>query len=84
MPSVFELRVDMLAHGYQPLPCNQKKYPTISGWQNCLVSSPEEMSEWQGPCTGMLTANTPTFDIDILDPEVADAVEHLRSRVARK
>ena len=85
-------RLAMRANGYSPLPLNGKA-PKINSWQTRSDSTEHEIRAWprSRPAetnTGMLTRNTPVFDIDVLSSaEVADAVadliaEELRDRGA--
>ena len=72
--SPLELRLQLKARGFAPIPCVGKK-PTLGEWQTKLDASPEEMARWSGANTGSLTGPTPCVDIDITNPEAADAVE---------
>jgi RecA-family ATPase len=71
-------RKGLLLAGYLPLPTEGKK-PPIAGWQN-LVPDEGEIDSWfhQYPAafnTGVLTRTTPAVDIDVYDPDVAQAIE---------
>ncbi len=90
--SVTAQRLAMRAHGYSPLPLNGKA-PKLASWQNRSDASEHEINAWgrvrpAETNTGLLTRNTPAFDIDILSSaEVADAAadliaEELRDRGA--
>src|SRR3954454_12851301 len=64
--------------GYLPLPTEGKK-PPIAGWQN-IVADEGDIDGWfhQYPMalnTGILTRTTPAVDIDVYDPDVAQAIE---------
>jgi hypothetical protein len=75
-----ELRLLLLRTGYSPIPV-QGKSPVLPGWQNKLITNPEEIELWgriysYASNTGALTGPMPTFDIDIFNyPEAADAIE---------
>src|SRR6476660_4295737 len=71
-------RLQLLANGYVPVPCNGK-VPVLSNWQN---GKPEEseIKDWSRFCknatnTGVTTAYTPTVDIDVLDTAIADEIQ---------
>ncbi|TFW56129.1 hypothetical protein CT676_37035 [Bradyrhizobium sp. MOS001] len=71
-------RKRLLQAGYLPLPTEGKK-PPIAGWQN-IVADEGEIDGWfhQYPTalnTGILTRTTPAVDIDVYDPDVAQAIE---------
>jgi hypothetical protein len=72
----------MLRHaGFAAIPANGKA-PVMNGWQHKLEITVGEIKHWerefpQATNTGMLTRDTPTLDIDILDKAAAVAVEQL-------
>jgi RecA-family ATPase len=71
-------RKRLLQAGYLPIPTDGKK-PPIAEWQN-LVADEGAIDGWfhQYPGafnTGILTRTTPAVDIDVYDPEVAQAIE---------
>jgi len=70
-----EVRLAMIANGYNPTPLDGKR-PLLNGWQN-LVATKMLAQQWgnSGPNTGMLTKDTPVVDIDILDEQAAQIVE---------
>jgi hypothetical protein len=75
-----EVRSQLLRNGYTPVPCIGKK-PLIDAWQK-LDPTIHEIERWSrthpaAQNTGIITRTTPTFDIDILDPEAAAAIEEL-------
>jgi RecA-family ATPase len=72
-----ELRLALVAHGQQPIPCRIDKRPTIDEWQHCAATTREDMANWSGPNTGMHTAYSPTFDSDVLDPAMASRIEEV-------
>jgi hypothetical protein len=74
-------RLSLLAHGYAPLPLIGK-VPIFEDWPKRLDVTAFEIEQWTRAApaaenTGILTKFTPVFDIDILDPEAAAAVEAL-------
>jgi hypothetical protein len=76
-----DVRRRLLGAGFIPTPCVGKK-PVIKGWQTLLDPTGAEVERWNviAPAaanTGILARNTPTLDIDILDPDAAAAVEQL-------
>src|SRR5262249_5954224 len=75
------LRLKLLANGYAPLPIEGKR-PPLKNWQKNTATSAAEIEVWDkaypyATSTGILTQLTPTLDIDITNPEAADAVEAL-------
>ena len=70
--SATDIRLAMQANGYAPVACTGKR-PTVPGWQHKTDASPAEMALWAGANTGCSRQYTPTIDIDITDPEAADA-----------
>lgn len=81
-PTAIEgFRLKLRAAGFPPVPVNGKK-ALIDGWQRLGDATEHEIKRWTRarPAetnTGILTRLTPAFDIDILDPEAAEAVEKL-------
>ena len=75
--SPLDSRLSMLANGYEPIPVSGKR-PLIDQWQSREINE-EVVRGWSdmGPNTGMRTARTPVFDIDILDDEAAQVVQDL-------
>src|SRR6516225_1403924 len=76
-----ELRLAMLANGYQPLPAQGKRV-LLEGWSTKATVASSEVSAWgtehpQWNNTGTLTGRTPTIDGDIRDPAAAEAFEEL-------
>jgi hypothetical protein len=76
-----ELRHALQHAGYSPIPV-QGKIPALKAWQDKVDSNSEEIALWeklipQAVSTGFLTRATPTIDIDILNPEAAEAIEVL-------
>jgi hypothetical protein len=67
--------------GYSPIPV-QGKVPAQKAWEQKFDCNPNEIASWErffphAENTGILTRNTPTIDIDILNPEAAEAIEVL-------
>jgi hypothetical protein len=74
-------RLALCASDFDPVPV-KGKWPHIEGWQKLGGVNPDTIKLWTGmyfdhESTGILTARTPALDIDILDPEAAQAVEDL-------
>jgi RecA-family ATPase len=75
-----ELRLTLLAKGYTPLPL-RGKIPEGAGWQN-RTTNENEIKLWSSlyqyaTNTGVLCRQTPFLDLDILNPQAADAAEAL-------
>jgi AAA domain/Bifunctional DNA primase/polymerase, N-terminal len=69
-------RSAMLANGYVPIPLDGKK-PILNGWQNMTVNQ-QTIDGWHSKGnTGMRTAFTPVFDIDILHEHAAQLIEEV-------
>jgi hypothetical protein len=78
---VIALRRRLRAQGFKPIPV-LGKVPSLKGWQSKLETNDAEIALWvklfpHSHNTGILTINTPTIDIDILNPFAATAVEEL-------
>jgi hypothetical protein len=79
-----EVRLRLLRAGFRPLPLEGKN-PNVNGkdWQKKrLESNPDEIRLWEqlypyAENTGVLCCYTPFLDIDILNPEAAEAAESL-------
>jgi hypothetical protein len=74
-------RLRLLANGYAPLPIEGKR-PPLKDWQKKTAVTAAEIELWEkiypyATNTGILTQLTPTIDIDITNPEAAEAVEAL-------
>jgi hypothetical protein len=73
-------RVRYLTLGYEPIPVlSGRKRPMLDGWQDIKLDI-NTVSAWADArpaelSTGIRTRSTPGFDIDILDPDVADQVQ---------
>jgi RecA-family ATPase len=75
------VRLKLRENGYAPIPVNGKR-PPFEEWQKKTTANPVEIELWEkaysyASSTGILTAHTPTLDIDIMNPEAAAAVEEL-------
>src|SRR5262245_4544809 len=77
-------RIALLKLGYEPIPIlSGRKRPPMNGWQDVRITIPPDedvITPWADTypgalSTGIRTRNTPGFDIDIKDQNVADQVE---------
>src|SRR5262245_33394151 len=76
-----EIRLALLRRGYCPLPLIGKA-PTAKGWQEKLNTGTDDIHAWattwpSATNTGVLCRHTPFLDVDLLDPDAAQAVEDL-------
>jgi hypothetical protein len=76
-----ELRQALRHAGFSPIPV-EGKIPAPKAWQQKVNCNAEEIESWsrffpEAASTGILTRATPTIDIDILNPEAAEAIEAL-------
>ena len=76
----YEFRLALRAAGFSPVPCNGKA-PPMRKWST-IEATITDIQRWdraypKATNTGMLTKLTPTFDVDIMNPEAAADVEHL-------
>jgi RecA-family ATPase len=76
-----KLRETLARAGYVPTPLRGKR-PVLEGWQKKLEITAGDLNIWSqlfpdAVNTGILTLNTPVFDVDIKHPEAATAVEDL-------
>jgi hypothetical protein len=74
-------RQRLLISGYSPIPCIDKA-PPLPEWEKQLSATPDQIKQWSDTFpfatnAGVLTRLVPTIDIDILNPEAAQAVEDL-------
>ena len=76
-------RLLLLRADYDPIPCNGKR-PAMDDWAARERTNPAEIGMWSSAGgylfaqnTGLRTKFTPAIDIDIMDPEVAGAIEDL-------
>jgi hypothetical protein len=79
--TIAELRNSLRCAGYSPIPVSGKR-PASDAWEQKFVTNPDEIALWDNifphaKNTGILTRVTPTIDIDILNPEAAEAVQEL-------
>src|SRR5262245_23114658 len=86
-PSLLEYRVGLLQAGFCPLPLYGKAV-AVKGWTSRKDTNAAELRLWtertfaDATNTGILTYNAPALDIDIMNPEAAEAVEALvRGRI---
>jgi RecA-family ATPase len=84
MEYVTEKRLALKRSGFAPVPLVGKA-PRIKGWQNMVDVTDEEIVSWErkhprSRNTGLLTARTPAFDIDILNHDAAVAVQRLANQ----
>jgi Protein of unknown function (DUF3631)/Bifunctional DNA primase/polymerase, N-terminal len=73
-----EVRLQMIENGYPPVACNGKE-PVMRQWERQTDVSPDTLAVWArdfptATNTGMLCPMTPTFDIDVSNPEAVDAI----------
>jgi putative DNA primase/helicase len=81
MTALTALRRKLLANGYATIP-DEGKRPPLKEWQKKVDANADEIRLWEklypsASNTGILTATMPTLDIDITNPEAAEAVEAL-------
>jgi hypothetical protein len=79
--TVQTFRQQLRLAGFSPLPL-VGKCPVLNNWQKRIDTTQAEIESWSkrypdAGNTGVLTRLTPCFDIDILDPEAAAALEKL-------
>ena len=75
------IRINLHQRGYCPIPVIGK-HPALLEWQKKTETSRVEIRLWDrvypdASNTGALTRGTPVIDIDIMDPEAAQAIEEL-------
>ena len=68
-----EIRLALRANGYDPTAALGKR-PLRPDWQTKIGVSPGEIESWDGPDSGCISKRTPGFDVDLKDPEAADAI----------
>lgn len=75
---VLFMRQNLLAYGYRPIPCKGKVPYNFDGWSQCSATADNviawETSHPQNRNTGILTGEVVAIDVDILRPDLADAV----------
>ncbi|MHC2839807.1 bifunctional DNA primase/polymerase [Bradyrhizobium diazoefficiens] len=74
-----DVRMQLRRNGFDPIPVIGKR-PPLDEWQKRTETSAGDIEMWaklypDARNTGILTRHAPTLDIDILDPDAADAVE---------
>jgi hypothetical protein len=79
--AITKLRLKLRENGYAPLPLSGK-VPPMDNWTEKTDSTPDEIALWERlypycENTGVLTANCPAVDIDVLNPLAAAAVEEM-------
>jgi len=78
----YERRLQLLKAGFQEIVPLTGKKAVLTNWQTRGNTNPDEIKLWTtmwpaAQNTGILCRFTPVLDIDILDPEAADAIEQL-------
>jgi hypothetical protein len=75
---VLFMRQNLLAYGYRPIPCKGKTPHQFEGWTSCNATADNiaawETSHPQNRNTGILTGDIVAIDVDILRPDLAEAV----------
>jgi RecA-family ATPase len=79
------LRLALLQSGFTPLPCEGKR-PPMAKWSERHSYTTEEIELWPksypyAENTGVLCRNTPTIDIDFMDPAAVGAIVDLAREV---
>ncbi|MEM7530258.1 MAG: bifunctional DNA primase/polymerase, partial [Pseudomonadota bacterium] len=80
-PTYAEAAARLLDNGYEPLPIlPSRKVPAVSRWTEVLID-PVQVEAWSrshGGCgVGLRTGRLVGLDIDVLDPDVAYAIDRL-------
>jgi hypothetical protein len=78
---VTEVRLKLRRAGFDPIPAHGKR-PSLGEWQKMIGVAEHEVQRWEraypnAENTGLLTARTPTLDIDLDHANAAQAVEEL-------
>src|SRR5262245_26498051 len=81
MTDITDRRLALRHTGFHPIP-DEGKAPPMEKWQDKLEPTDAEIRLWPQTWhfahnTGVIAKFTPGFDIDILDEDAAEAVEHL-------
>jgi hypothetical protein len=86
-----QARLMLRSAGFSPLPVVASiKAPPMKAWQKLFDPTEHQIRSWErthsaADSTGILTRFVPTIDIDVLDPEAAQAIEDLvRGRFEEK
>jgi hypothetical protein len=82
------LAPDLEARGFQPIPITTPdptdpaagKRPAVPGWQIYRPVA-DRLSDFAGCSVGILTALTPAIDIDVRDPELAQEIDQLVTKM---
>jgi hypothetical protein len=75
--SLTEQRLRLRRAGFAPIPVAGKK-PVPEEWQKKTTVTDNEIETWSGyKSTGLITRLMPALDVDIYNPEAAEAVEEL-------
>jgi hypothetical protein len=79
-PEITALRLRIQAAGFDPIAA-RGKIPVLAAWQAKTFSA-DDIKKWEidfsyALDTGITCRRTPTFDIDILNPDAAAAIEDL-------
>jgi hypothetical protein len=80
-PNVTELRLQLRAAGFDPIP-DEGKRPAPKAWEQKTNTNAEEIALWErtyhlATNTGILAKFAPGLDIDIMDADAAETVEEL-------
>jgi hypothetical protein len=75
-----EIRLAVWRNGYDPLPLSGKSPSFRKEWQNGYELNEDYIRDWEKQWgyfgnTGILARRTPCLDLDILNPEAAEALE---------
>lgn len=75
---VLETRLELLDGGYRPIPCKGKAPHNFTGWTSANPTR-EHVEAWEhthpeNRNTGILTGEVVAIDVDLLRPELAEAV----------
>src|SRR5262245_21042841 len=78
---ITELRLRLRESGYDAIPCEGKR-PPMTAWNEKIGATPDEIGMWEkawqyADNTGLFCKRTPAIDIDIMNPDAANAVEAL-------
>src|SRR5262249_58320211 len=78
--AVPQRRIGLVKRGYKPIPIlSGRKRPALPGWEQAPTDL-DAVTAWADErpgelSTGIRTSDTPGFDIDIRDEQVADEVQ---------
>ena len=76
-----DCRLALQNAGFAPIPVTGKR-ALLNGWQTEHATTPAEIASWgtrypRWTNTGILTRDTPAFDNDITQPDVAEAIDEI-------